>query len=485
MSTHLGIPSVLGLCLALLALGCGDSDLPRDTGHEGPRTGAGEPARAARATPPEDASRTDPPAAALDSADHSAIDPREIEALKKEELDTAAGLLARFPKDAETLGLLAVVHRGQGHAAKAAEYWEACLRLDPDLADVHDGMGTVASRQGNTEEAIEHWQRARSLRPDLPGLTHRLARALIDVGRTEEAVRLLQAAGGGADPAVHQVLLGDAYLQERRFDEARAAFAAALALRPDAHAHYGLGLVAAKTGDPEAARRHMQEFQRLKEAGRESQVAHAEDVDEGRQARERAARVQTLAGRICAARGLGSEAAGHWRRAAQLDSRNWTCRLELARGFVEGDSARAADPASGGGLTRAEAERWADELWTLQPTELEPWVVLGDLYLRWKRAEDSVQAYRRALQRLPGDPRLARACSAALLETATGAPEARALLLESLEREPHPGGYHLLARAFQRMGDRPAALAAARRATELDPGNPEYTETYDALRTSR
>ena len=459
----------LGLALMALLAGCGGAD----TGQSSRDTAPADSVQAAAEGDTGSSSLSTPASGTVSS-------PESLEALKEEELTTATDLLRRFPEDAETLGLLAMVHRGQGHAAKATQYWERCLALNPNLADVHDGMGRVASRQGNTEEAITHWQRALALRPDLPGLRERLSRALIDVGRGGEAIELLAEATAQADDrAALRVLTGEAYMQDKQFDRAARAFEDALKLRPDASAHYGLGMVAAKSGDTDAARHHMAEFQRLKAAGRESQVDYVETRDETAEVRERAARVHEMAGRILSAKDDLEEAIVHWRRSAELDQQSWRPRWELGRAYAalaeaeSGADARMAHLSSAGD--------WAETAWRLRPTAPEACAELGRVFATAGRYDDAASAYRLAVQQRPGRAEWARAFARVTLETKGSASEARTRLLKSLEQEPDAEGYHLLARTFARTGDTAAALAAAKRAVEMKPDQPEYAQFYETL----
>jgi len=112
---------------------------------------------------------------------------------------------------------------------------ERALRIDPDNAKAHFGLGMVLSdRPDESARAHEHLQRAVELDP--------------------------------ANPTAYY-LLGRVLIAEERLEEALAALEQSLELSPTlADAHYRIALVYARLGDRESARNHQEQFQQLSRA---------------------------------------------------------------------------------------------------------------------------------------------------------------------------------------------------------------------------
>ena len=64
------------------------------------------------------------------------------------------------PGDATAANNLAITLAKQGRLDEAAELFEAALRIDPNLAEAHAGMGRLLAMQKKPEEATRHYQEA-------------------------------------------------------------------------------------------------------------------------------------------------------------------------------------------------------------------------------------------------------------------------------------------------------------------------------------
>ena len=51
---------------------------------------------------------------------------------------------------------------------EAITHFQQALRLKPDYAEVHNGLGVALFKKGRIPEAIEHYQQAIRLKPDYP-----------------------------------------------------------------------------------------------------------------------------------------------------------------------------------------------------------------------------------------------------------------------------------------------------------------------------
>ena len=134
------------------------------------------------------------------------------------------------PASSEALYGLGSVYLKQEKSAEARESFEHATRLPasyPDtLANSWNNLGLLATREGRTAEAIPYFQEALRLNPD-----HLIA---LDN-------------------------LGNAYRQQKNWDEARKALERALKVSPeDPEANYSLGMVFAQLDDSERAYEYLQ-----------------------------------------------------------------------------------------------------------------------------------------------------------------------------------------------------------------------------------
>ena len=77
-------------------------------------------------------------------------------------------LLARYPRDAASMALLASLLFNRGDLAESEKLFRASVAQAPRVAETHARFSTVLSRVGKHDEARKEWQRARALDPSLP-----------------------------------------------------------------------------------------------------------------------------------------------------------------------------------------------------------------------------------------------------------------------------------------------------------------------------
>jgi tetratricopeptide (TPR) repeat protein len=145
---------------------------------------------------------------------------------------------------------------------------ETCFRLalhdDPASAEAFYGLGSVYLKQEKTAQARESFQRAIKLQagyPDtLPNAWNNLGLLATREGRTAEAIPYFQEALRlSPDHLIALENLGNAYRQQRQWDEARKALERALQVSSqDPEANYSLGMVFAQTDDNARAYEYLQ-----------------------------------------------------------------------------------------------------------------------------------------------------------------------------------------------------------------------------------
>jgi tetratricopeptide (TPR) repeat protein len=116
--------------------------------------------------------------------------------------------------------------------AAAEQRIRAALAGAPNVAQLHDELGTILSRQDRYLEAIPAFERALSLDPRLPHARKRLADALAACGRGEDADRHY-AQYFAQDPDRQAIAEGAEHLGAGRKPEAIAAFEGVLRRNPD------------------------------------------------------------------------------------------------------------------------------------------------------------------------------------------------------------------------------------------------------------
>lgn len=114
--------------------------------------------------------------------------------------------------------------------AKLAEKWRA------DPADIKKGMAYANALEGmgQTDQQLDVLRQLRDHHPGDQQLAAIYGKKLLGAGKADEALPILEQAAGApaADWRIHSAL-GSAYDQQSRYQEARTAYAKALALQPD------------------------------------------------------------------------------------------------------------------------------------------------------------------------------------------------------------------------------------------------------------
>jgi predicted Zn-dependent protease len=98
--------------------------------------------------------------------------------------------------------------------------------------------------------------------------------------------------------------------------------------------------------------------------------------------------------------------------------------------------------------------------------EVEPWIELGELYLRLGQPDKAQQSAERALARVPGHPWALAVAGRALVREGRRAEGVEVLRSAVILRPRRPEGWLSLARAFDEAGLRPEAVLCQRKAEE-------------------
>jgi len=148
----------------------------------------------------------------------------------------------------EALGLALQCHQG-GDLNAAERIYNAVLELAPDQPDALHFLGILMHQRGQSEGGIQLIRRAIAEAPDNPGMRNNLGNILYQVDRFEEAAAAYTAALGLAPEAGTYNNLGATHRVQGQVELAQAAYERALQLDPNnAGAHHNFANLLASTG---------------------------------------------------------------------------------------------------------------------------------------------------------------------------------------------------------------------------------------------
>lgn len=262
------------------------------------------------------------PAAGGDSGADSTTEQAGIAALLQEALDEAQRLMRCFPERAGSCHALALANYELGHTTEAARWWRRALELEPDRIEAHRWLAYVATDKGEYQRAADSYRQVLERDPASLDARFGLAEASWNLGDLETARRLLEQEPVRPRPeaAPMFLLLGQVYLELRRYHPARENFLKAAQFMPRApQPYYGLSTACARLGEVEQSALYRDKFRELAQAEQRAQsdlVGVRADLSE---VRRKAAKILAIVGDTYAAYGEGQAAETLRRRAAALE----------------------------------------------------------------------------------------------------------------------------------------------------------------------
>jgi tetratricopeptide (TPR) repeat protein len=176
----------------------------------------------------------------------------------------------RFPGAAATFEFgrnylsLGSIFFQRGYTESAGEFFRSALKNDPSSAEAFYGIGSVYLKQGRKDQAQESFERATKLDSTYPETApnawNNLGLIAARDGDTANAITYFkQALQRDPDHFIALENLGNAYKQEKRWEEARTTLERSLAIKPaDPEANYSLAMVFAQTDDAARAYEYLQ-----------------------------------------------------------------------------------------------------------------------------------------------------------------------------------------------------------------------------------
>jgi tetratricopeptide (TPR) repeat protein/peroxiredoxin len=201
------------------------------------------------------------------------VNPEHVEQDFQNIPETAASKLAKalpFPGVIDTLEFqrnylnYGSVYFQRGYLEQAEASFQKALRDDPSSAEALYGLGSIYLKQEKTREARESFERATRLQArysdTLANAWNNLGLVATRQGRAADAIPYFQQALKlNPDHLIALENLGNAYRQQKNWDEARKVLERAVAVGPqDPEANYSLGMVFAQLNDNDRAYEYLQ-----------------------------------------------------------------------------------------------------------------------------------------------------------------------------------------------------------------------------------
>ncbi len=158
----------------------------------------------------------------------------------------------------------------RGYYAQAGEAFARAVHDDPNSAEALYGLGSVYLQEQKSELAQAAFERAVKMQPQypdtLPNAWNNLGLLAIRQGHTDTAIPYFQQALKlRPDYLLALENLGNAYRQQKKWDDARQVLEQAVAVGPDdPEANYSLGMVFAQLDDTDRAFDHLQRALKLR-----------------------------------------------------------------------------------------------------------------------------------------------------------------------------------------------------------------------------
>jgi tetratricopeptide (TPR) repeat protein len=170
--------------------------------------------------------------------------------------------------EALRLNTLGVAFLNQQKGAKAQEYFEKALAIDPKFAVARVNLGIALLSQQKLEQGRAALEQAGAQLPNDPYAWYNLGLAYKDLNEPQKGIEAFQHVTQIApDEPDAYYFIGFLDSQLQKYDDAIAAFKKAISLAPyHASAQFGLARAYQRKGDPDAAREAMKLFQKNKEA---------------------------------------------------------------------------------------------------------------------------------------------------------------------------------------------------------------------------
>jgi len=405
-----------------------------------------------------------------ESGDVPGLDDSPAGRYRDEALAIAKRLTGDIPGSPHALCLLATVHRSRSHLREATRVLQHALKLDPQCADAHQSLGTMALERGDYETAVRYMCEAQRIDPNWDEVPLPLAEALLHERDFAAAAQVLESYVRRHPKSADAWLqLGQVYQQAGDYENAKRSNQAAIDADPNCvRAYYGLGMALQKLGDTESAKRRLEQFSQKKSRELAEIQAERARLRDGDVARKTLTDTSITAGEIYSLHGRWNDAERCWSRAAASDANEIASREGLRDLMVRHNRF-------------AEARKWAESVCKLEPDASENWLRLGTICVQAGQPEQAEAPFRRAIELAPDSADGHAALAQVLMLPGKDNRQAVEWARKAIQLQPTADHYFVLAAACWALEDWPRARTALEKAIELNPTDPRYRKAYANL----
>lgn len=396
--------------------------------------------------------------------------PTTAEAFNQEAFKICGRLTRDMPHRPEAYAVAAFIFNRHGRTADAADVWRKALQVNARFSPAYLGLGTVATKKGDYQEAVPLLREAIELDPAVEQAYRLLVDALLHQDQAEEALTVArQYTSRFPRSADSHYRVGRGHSELGQYKEAKQSGEEAVRLDPNfTQAYFLLAAVCVRLGESDLARVHREKFAQLKEQDAEADRKQKKAYQDLSTQQTLAASYYLAAGRVYADFGDPRKAEAHWLRGAAIAPALTECRGALISFYLQANRPAAA-------------VRQLDELTAAAPENPVHWIQRGRLQAELGQLEASEASYRQAVKIAPDQvPGYAGLIELAL-HYQRPMPDAAALAEKAANLAPSAQAYLQLSAVRDRQGDRPGAIAAAKRAVELEPRDMRVHAAYDQL----
>jgi cytochrome c-type biogenesis protein CcmH/NrfG len=178
-------------------------------------------------------------------------------------------LVEDFPDDPAAITLAGHICWALDEPTRAVATWTKCTESHPDFSPGWAALGMDALKKGDFGKAAQCYEHAYRLTPKMAeGDLFMMVGALMNAGKPEKVVAVLEPLRKTQPNSIRAVVaLGQAYLHLKEYEKAKKELLSAVAMDPrSANVHFALAQVFARLGDEANARKHQEEYAKLKSA---------------------------------------------------------------------------------------------------------------------------------------------------------------------------------------------------------------------------
>jgi tetratricopeptide (TPR) repeat protein len=421
--------------------------------------------------PDENSRKAEPQSASMAGPDGLVLTEEDsIAAINKEQMQLAQQLLRDFPGSDDTLSLVGSVYEQHGNNNEAVKFFKKALELNPNRADVYSALSWIAFMKEEYEQAITNWKKALEIDANKQSLRSSIASAMMMLGRHTEAIEQLEQNVRLFPGSVYShFLLGQAYLQQKDYQNSKKHYEAAIELdQYYVNAYYGLFTACSRLNLKDKAREYMAVFRKLKAENRKGLTDRKAAFDDAIATRKAVAKTYMHAGKLYQDQGRRLKALELMEKAVALDPKNTLFLMELTSSY---------------GMNRrmAEALQVHKKISEIEPQNHVCFLNIGLISAQLKKFDDAEEALGKVIRLAPEESSGYRLLAQLYLETKRNKLKARQLAQKAVAIEATAFNYFLLSWACDVNGDTANALSAAKKAVELDPKNTKYQQVLSRI----